>query len=164
MNIVKATIQDIPEIQRIARKSWRENYPGIISEDQIEYMLDLMYSRDALEIDFQNPNYQYYLVSNHENNNIAIIGFEKDYEPGITKLHRIYLLKSEKGKGYGKASIDYVKTAAKQYGNHAIILNVNKRNPALQFYISQGFTVMDQGAFHIGKGFVMDDFIMKISL
>jgi hypothetical protein len=47
--IKKATVQDIPLIQDVASQSWRKHYPGILSIEQIEYMLELMYSENELK-------------------------------------------------------------------------------------------------------------------
>ena len=46
--ITKATIKDIHLIQDLAQKSWRSHYPGIISHEQIDFMLDLMYSEEEI--------------------------------------------------------------------------------------------------------------------
>lgn len=161
MKLVKARKEDIPTIRKIAEKSWRENYDGILSEGQISYMLELMYSEEALQKDFENPHYHYYLISSEEEPHIGIMGFENHTEPFTTKLHRIYLLKSAKGKGVGKFAINSLKNMAAEAGDNRIILNVNKHNPALNFYQTQGFTIDDEGVFDIGNGYVMDDFLME---
>ncbi len=161
MKIIKANYGDIKTIKELAEISWRENYSGIISDDQISYMLEMMYSEQALAKDFENQHYQYYLVSNAENRLIGFMGIEMEFEPSVIKLHRIYLLKEEKRKGTGSETLSFLKTLAKQNGASRIILNVNKGNPAKKFYESQGFRVYDEGVFDIGSGFVMDDFLME---
>jgi catechol 2,3-dioxygenase-like lactoylglutathione lyase family enzyme len=47
------------------------------------------------------------------------------------------------------------------YGNHRIILNVNKYNRAKEFYQKLGFSVYSEGIFDIGEGYVMDDYLME---
>ena len=164
MNIRKAVISDISVIQQIAEKSWWANYPGIISDEQIAYMLEKMYSEKALQEHFQNTNYHYYIISDEEKIPQGILGFEFDFEKNTTKLHRIYLLKESKGKGYGKLGIDFLKSEVKNFGNSRIILNVNKENKAKLFYDSQGFSVYQEIVLDIGDGFVMDDFLMEFIL
>ena len=73
--ITKATIKDIPLIQDLAEKSWRSHYPGIISPEQIDFMLNLMYSEEEITRQFNNPNYHYYLLGDAENF-YGIMGFE----------------------------------------------------------------------------------------
>lgn len=163
MKIVKAKVQDIPLIQEIAEKSWRSHYPGIISHEQIEYMLDAMYSESELKKHFENPNYHYYLLGD-DKNFLGIMGFENHYENGTTKLHRIYLLEEAKGKGLGKLALNFLKEQVKNVGDERIILNVNKENPSYHFYISQGFKVYEETVLQIGNGYVMDDFLMEFIL
>lgn len=160
MTIEKATESEIPLIREIAETSWRANYKGIISSEQIDYMLDLMYSEKEIKSQFQNPNYHYYFIRDKEKT-VGIMGFENNYEEGSTKLHRIYLLKETKGKGFGKLALNFLKNEVEKFGNKRIILNVNKENPAINFYKSQGFSTYEEGVFDIGGGFVMDDFLME---
>lgn len=163
MKITKATIENIPLIKEIAEKSWRKHYPGILSNEQIEYMLEQMYSETELKNHFENPNYHYYLLSDDENF-LGIMGFENHYQKDTTKLHRIYLLEEAKGKGVGKFAINFLKNQAKESGDQRIILNVNKQNPSYYFYVSQGFKVYEEGVFEIGNGYVMDDYLMEFYL
>lgn len=161
--IQKATPKDIPLIQEIAAKSWRAHYPSIISHEQIDYMLDLMYSETELKKHFNNPNYQYYLLGDEENF-LGIMGFEFHYELETTKLHRIYLLDEAKGKGLGKFALNFLKNEVIKSGDQRIILNVNKENPSYHFYVSQDFKVFEEGVFDIGNGYVMDDYLMEFIL
>lgn len=161
MILKKAEEKDIPLIQKIAEKSWRANYPSIISVEQIDYMLNLMYSEKETKSQFKNPNYHYYLILNEENAAVGIMGFENYFEENTTKLHRIYLLKETKGQGFGKFALQFLKNEVAKMGDERIILNVNKENPAINFYKSQGFSIYEEGIFDIGGGFVMDDFLME---
>ena len=158
--ITKATIKDISLIQDLAQKSWRSHYPGIISHEQIDFMLDLMYSEEEITSQFNNPNYHYYLLGNEENF-YGIMGFENHYEQNTTKLHRIYITEDGKGKGLGKEAIQFLKNQILEVGDQRIILAVNKQNPSYHFYLSQGFKVYEEGVFDIGNGFVMDDYLME---
>ena len=163
MKITKATIENIPLIKEIAEKSWRKHYPGILFNEQIEYMLEQMYSENELQNHFENPNYHYYLLGDEEKT-LGIMGFENHYQEKNTKLHRIYLLEEAKGKGVGKFAIIFLKNQAKESGDQRIILNVNKQNPSYYFYVSQGFKVYEEGVFEIGNGYVMDDYLMEYFL
>ena len=158
--ITKATIKDIHLIQDLAQKSWRSHYPGIISHEQIDFMLDLMYSEEEITSQFNNPNYHYYLLGNEENF-YGIMGFENHYEQNTTKLHRIYITEDGKGKGLGKEAIQFLKNQILEVGDQRIILALNKQNPSYHFYLSQGFKVYEEGVFDIGNSFVMDDYLME---
>ena len=156
----KATAEDIPLIRDLAKKSWNSAYKNILSKEQIFYMLQEMYSEEEISRQLQNSNYVYYLIS-VGNENAGFIGFEYQYEEKTTKLHRIYLLEEFKGKGLGKKALQFLKLQVQQNGDTRIILNVNKSNPAIEIYESQGFKIYEEGVFDIGNGFVMDDYLME---
>lgn len=160
MNFNVATAKDIKLIQELARESWENAYAEILSKEQIEYMLSEMYSTEEISSHLENPNYNYFLIEN-EGEKIGFIGFEKHYEDNTTKLHRIYLLPEAKGKGVGKAAVNFMKDQVKNAGDHRIILNVNKDNVARKIYEAMGFNVYAEGVFDIGEGYVMDDYLME---
>jgi len=161
MKILPAQKSDIPKIQELARKSWEKAYSEILSREQLEYMLGTMYSEKEISSQMENPDYHYFLIFDEEIP-VGFIGFEHHYEDSTTKLHRVYLLEEAKGKGFGKAGIDFLKMQTKKSGDHRIILNVNKNNTARKIYEKQGFSVYDKGVFDIGNGFVMDDYLMEV--
>ncbi|UKB84801.1 GNAT family N-acetyltransferase [Chryseobacterium sp. MEBOG06] len=162
MKFIKATKNDIPLIQNLARRSWENAYAEILSGEQMEYMLSEMYSETEINSHLQNPDYQYYLIQDENNNSYeGFIGYELNYEENTTKLHRIYLVPESKGKGFGKGALQFLNEKASENGNRRIILNVNKYNAARNFYESQGYSVYDEGVFDIGGGFVMDDYLME---
>ena len=161
--IIKAEEKDISIIQDLAEKSWNFAYADILKPEQIDYMLDLMYSTDAIRIHLQNPNFHYYLIKENDEF-LGFIGFEFHQELGTTKLHRIYFLKEAQGKGLGKKTLNFIKEEVKKIGDKRIILAVNKNNQAKSFYESLGFKVYDEGVFDIGNGYVMDDYLMEFVL
>lgn len=164
VNFREASEKDIPLIQDLARKSWEVAFKDILSKDQIEYMLDQMYSDKELDAHLNhNPNFHYYILQNGEIP-VGYVGFEHHYKTELTKLHRIYLLPEEKGKGYGKTGIDFVKQKTEDSGDTRLLLTVNKENQAKAVYEKQGFIVIEEVVVDIGNGFVMDDYVMEYTL
>lgn len=161
--IIKAEQKDIPVIQDLAKKSWAFAYANILEQDQIDYMLDLMYSEETLKKHFENPNYHYYLIQ-EENQFLGFIGFEFHQETETTKLHRIYFLKEAQGKGLGKKALKFVINETEKIGDKRVTLTVNKNNSAQKFYESQGFKIYDEAIFDIGNGYLMDDYLMEFLL
>mgnify|MGYP001142285001 CR=1 FL=1 len=161
--IIKAKEKDIPTIQDLAKKSWVVAYADILKQDQIDYMLDMMYSEEALKKHFENPNFHYYLIR-EENQFLGFVGFEFHQEPETTKLHRIYFLKESQGKGLGKEVLEFVKNEAKKNGNRRLILTVNKNNSAQKFYEYQGFKIYEEKILDVGNGYVMDDYLMELPI
>ena len=161
--IIKAELEDISTIQDLAKRSWEVAYADILKQEQIDYMLDLMYSEEALTKHFENPNYHYYLIQ-EDDQFLGFVGFEFHLEPETTKLHRIYFLKEAQGKGFGKKALKLVVNETKKIDNKRVILTVNKNNSAKKFYESQGFKIYDEAISDIGNGYVMDDFLMEFIL
>jgi len=162
MKFIKATENDIPLIQELARRSWENAYAEILSDGQMEYMLSTMYSHEEIASHLQSPDYHYFLIKDENNDSYeGFIGYENNYEEKTTKLHRIYLVPESKGKGVGKKALLFLNDKVAEYGDKRIILNVNKYNSARNFYESQGYKVYDEGVFDIGNGFFMDDFLME---
>ena len=162
MKLIKAAEENIPLIQDLAKRSWENAYAEILSKEQMNYMIETMYSKEEIASHLENPNYHYYLVFD-ENANVydGFIGFENHYEENTTKLHRIYLVPESKGKGLGKKTLEFLNEKVQESGDNRIILNVNKYNSAQKFYESQGYRIYGEGVFDIGNGYVMDDFLME---
>lgn len=165
MRFIKATEKDIALIQDLAKRSWENAYAEILSQEQMEYMLETMYSHTEIAEHLKNPDYHYYLVFDEVLNIFdGFIGYEHHYEEKTTKLHRIYLVPESKGKGLGKKTLEFLNEKVKESGDQRIILNVNKYNSARSFYQSQGYEIYDEGVFDIGNGYVMDDYLMEKSV
>jgi len=151
---------DIPTIQEIAERTWPVSYEGIISPDQIRYMLDMMYNQDNIGSAITDPNQDFWLA---EENDVVLgfCGIEHGFpEAGITRIHKLYILPATQGCGLGKILLDQVENEARRHGNNKLHLNVNKLNKASGFYRKYGFTVDYEEVLDIGNGFVMDDFVM----
>lgn len=159
-----ATLDDIPVIQEIAYQTWPSTYGSIISEEQIRYMLDMMYSTDSL-VQQMSKGHQFFLSESEEKEN-AVMGFASvsDENNSVFKLNKLYVLPSAHKTGTGKALLNAVKEYAKQQGGKELILQVNKQNTAIAFYKSQGLTIQSENVFELDHGFVMDDYVMGISL
>jgi GNAT superfamily N-acetyltransferase len=162
MKLTAATEKDIALIQDLARRSWKNAYAEILSNEQMEYMLSEMYSEAEIGSHLQNSDYHYFLIQDENSNSYeGFIGYQHHYEEGTTKLHRIYLVPESKGKGFGKKALQFLNSKAFENGDRRIILNVNKHNVARNFYESQGYKVYGEGIFDIGGGYVMDDYLME---
>lgn len=162
MNFIKATTQDIPTIRAIAHECWPLAYTGIISKEQIAYMLEKMYSETSLMQQMTLDGCEFILAESKE----TIVGFASfsQVDSARVKLHKLYLLSAEKSKGYGKALMDQVIQRSLDYGAKILELQVNKQNPAIAFYKSQNFIIQKELLIDIGGGFVMDDYVMQLAL
>lgn len=153
--------EEIKEISSLADEIWNEHYIKILSQEQIDYMLEKFQSESALKEQIKK-GYEYYLISD-ENTTCGFFGFclEKDF----LFLSKIYLKCEKRGKGLGRKSIEFVEKYAKDHELSKIQLTVNKYNMTSIFiYNNLGFTKTNDVITDIGNGFVMDDFVMEKTL
>ena len=159
-----ATLADVPFIREVSELTWPVSYKGVISEGQIRYMLDLMYSEPKIREAITDPNQAFWLAE--ENGKVlGFCGIEHRYSnQAITRIHKLYILPDTQGSGLGKILVDHVEKEAKKQGNTTLHLNVNKKNKAVGFYKKHGFVTDHEEVLDIGNGYVMDDFVMTKEL
>lgn len=164
ITISEATISDIKQIQNIVNITWPITYGEILSKEQLDYMLGLFYSTEALTEQYNKKIQLFYMIYEEETN-IGFIGIEHNYnEEAITKIHKIYLLPETQGKGIGKKVIDEIGKLASEKRSTSLLLNVNRFNSALGFYKKIGFEVIDEVNIEIGNGYLMEDYVMEKKL
>lgn len=159
-----ATGEDIPLIQALSARIWREHYPGIITHGQIDYMLGTMYATEVMRSEIGSKGYQYVIV---EEGTVPIgyIGYRYEEGTRTVKISKLYLLPSHHGKGIGRKMLDLVKDDALKAGARSLSLFVNKNNvKAIAAYERFGFEKAEAVVSDIGSGFVMDDFRMEYRL
>ena len=162
--IVRAQEEHLPAISELAGVIWRACYPGIITSEQIDYMLARMYSLDVLrdEIRSQGIRYDLLLVDGKP---AGFASYGPTSESGVIKLHKLYLLAEMHGRGLGSRLLQQVEHEVRAGAGSRLILSVNKRNArAIAAYQRNGFVTADSVVTDIGGGFVMDDYIMAKEL
>ncbi|WP_294962208.1 GNAT family N-acetyltransferase [uncultured Flavobacterium sp.] len=160
IKITEASIEDIAKIQEIVHITWPITYGEILTKEQLDYMLDLIYSDEALSKQIQNKEQLFYMISDADSV-IGFIGIEHNYkEKAITKIHKIYLLPQTQGKGYGKIVFGEIGTMALENNSKELLLNVNRFNTALNFYKKLGFEIKETLDTEIGNGYLMEDYVM----
>ncbi len=159
MDIVEATEKDIPVIRELAEKIWWPTYRPILSEAQISFMLKNMYSEHALAEQMRN-DVQFILVRRDEED-VAFAGYSIEHgSDPVLKIHKIYVLPSEQGKGTGKDLIDYLSNLASDLNIPHVELNVNRANTALGFYEKMGFEIIESVDIPYHQ-FVLNDYVMR---
>ena len=162
--IRKATLEDIEMINRLAWIVFPHTYKEILSPEQMEYMMDWMYSPENLHKQMTEDGHIYYLA------------FEGDEPAGYLSiqpegehtyhLQKIYVLPSFQGNKLGKLLFEQAIKAIKELHPEPcqMRLNVNRQNKALTFYEKMGMKKVDEGDFHIGNGYYMNDYIMGLDI
>lgn len=154
------TPAQVRQLAAMADTVWHEFFPGIISEEQIDYMLAKFQSERALRAQLEEGYQYFFFVLNG-----IYIGYtgvcvkEKEHKLFLSKL---YLLHSYRGKGYATQAFEFLQGLAQAYGANCIYLTVNRRNThAIEVYQNWGFVTASQEATDIGNSFVMDDYVME---
>lgn len=151
---------ELHEIAQLAEKIWQECFPGIISEEQIGYMVDKFQSYEAMRAQVDTQNYTYFAVRD-DSDLCGYIG-AKPEEDERYFLSKLYLCSDKRGSGIASQMLQTVFREARSNGKKRVYLTVNKHNRhAIEVYKAKGFVVADTAVTDIGEGFVMDDFIME---
>jgi GNAT superfamily N-acetyltransferase len=172
ITIRQATLEDRAFIRSVSERTWPSTYGHIISQEQIDFMLEWMYSDTSLEEQF-NKGHQFY-IANLNGSDIGFCSVSKEVEaislneaePVMNaiayKLNKLYVLPDAHGTGSGKALLQKAITVAQTEGGSSLFLQVNKHNTAYTFYLKQGFVKEAEFKFDIGNGFFMDDYVMRL--
>ncbi|MBL0743747.1 GNAT family N-acetyltransferase [Chryseolinea lacunae] len=160
--IIDATPADIPLIQSLAERTWWPTYSSIVSDEQIRFMLNAIYTPEALLTSMTEGAQQFILIRDeHGVQGFAAYGPRKE-DATQFKLHKLYVLPENQGKGYGAKLIDEVKRRLLALNVHALDLNVNRHNAAKNFYERVGFVVVYDEDVAIGP-YWMNDYVMRIT-
>lgn len=155
---------DLPTLATLAQYIWQHHYLSIISQAQIDYMLQQRYGTSELLAELTTP--QHWLDGLWLGD--VMVGFANYFlsaDTSVMKLDKLYLHPDWHGKGLGSLLLEYVSARARQMACSALILAVNKHNSlAIKAYQRNGFVVYDAIVQPIGNGFVMDDYIMEKTL
>lgn len=163
MNIREAAVGDVATIRHIAEQTWRPTYGSILSTEQINYMLAVLYSEEKISKQISTGEQTFILLTEGEYP-VAFAAYSpREEEPQIYKLHKLYCLPQTQGKGYGKILIDEVSKRVLSAGKHTLDLNVNRYNNAKTFYEKMGFSVVCEEDIAIGP-YWMNDFVMRKEL
>lgn len=156
----KAKEQDLALIKEMAEATWPSAYLNIISPQQIDFMIEKMYNKGELEKQLMEGHT--FLIAEEGTKHLGFAGYSiSNHEKRIFKLHKLYVMPNNQGKGVGKILMNEVYNLVKKAGASALQLNVNKHNAAKNFYLKAGFTIIHSVVLDIGNGFVMDDYVME---
>ncbi|MDQ8003828.1 MAG: GNAT family N-acetyltransferase [Pedobacter sp.] len=159
----KAKEEDLPIIKTIAEQTWPTAYGNIISQAQIDFMLEKMYNKG--ELLGQMLEGHHFIMASELKEDVGFAGFSAvNLETKTFKLHKLYVLPKMHGKGVGKILMNEVVSLVKAQGGEFLQLNVNRANKAANFYEKAGFKIKETVDLDIGNGFYMNDYVMEREL
>ena len=133
--IKKATTNDIQLINEMAQIVFPATYREILSKEQLDYMMDWMYSPKNLRKQMEEEGHIYY-IAYKDGEAAGYVSIQPEGEH-LFHLQKIYVLPLFQGCRLGKA---------------------------LQFYQHLGMEKVAEGDFHIGNGYYMNDYIMGLKI
>jgi diamine N-acetyltransferase len=163
MVIRDATTADLPAIRQLVEEIWPVTYGEILSPEQLRYMIDLIYDLDTLKRQMEEEAHVFIMLD-QDGSPAGFADYSLIQDPGIYKLHKIYLLPSLQGKGLGKKLIGEVMGRLRSLKANSLRLNVNRHNKALHFYERLGFRKLSEEDIDIGQGYYMNDYVMEYIL
>ncbi|WP_294819316.1 GNAT family N-acetyltransferase [uncultured Flavobacterium sp.] len=163
IEIRKASAEDYVTIRELADRTWYPTYGAILSQEQLDFMIDMMYSQAAFTEQLSIKNHHFLLAA--ENGvPMGFASYELNYLSQTAKVHKLYVVPEAQGKGVGQKLLSIIENEALKNGNDTIVLNVNRFNKAVHFYLKSGFEKTGEEDISIGNGYLMEDFIMTKGL
>ena len=165
LELIRVTTPELlARVRAVAEAAWPPTYAGIIPPEQIPYMIERMYSAEAVE-QAAADHTPYFLVL-ADGADAGLLSYdETPRADGACELHKIYTLPQYWGRGIGNMLLLRAIDAARTAGAIAIWLRVNKNNRRAQkAYRRAGLTQWRAICSDIGEGFLMDDYVFGLSL
>jgi ribosomal protein S18 acetylase RimI-like enzyme len=169
IEIKKATLTEIDQLQQIGRQTFNETFASGNTEENMKKYLDEGFSIEKLTTELRDKNTEFYFATYNK----KVIGYLKlNFGQSQTELkddaaleiERIYVLKEYHGKAVGQALYEKAIQVAKQTKFDYVWLGVWEKNPrAINFYKKNGFVEFNKHIFMLGED-KQTDIMMKLIL
>jgi len=158
-----ATEKQIIDMEQAVRHIWIEYYKNIFSEDQIEYMLRIYHSKEAIRKQIQSGTVYMILMSGDET-----IGYTSYYiENDILYLPRLCIKHEYRRNGLARQVIERIEKIFLSSENglshiKKIQRNLSVRNDlAIHIYEHLGFYKKKRVVVDLGSGYFSEDYVME---
>ncbi len=155
LTLKPAAEKDFLTIEKLAYSIWHKHYVPIVGLEQVDYMLNKMYTQPALQEQTKGGQ-QFYLILNDEKES-GFISISSSNQKDLI-LHKFYILQEKQNTGLGVLTF---KKIEELYNPTTIRLMVNRQNfKSINFYFKLGFKIEKVADFDIGNNYFMNDFVM----
>ncbi len=159
----KIEITDVAKIQKIAYETWPTTFGQVIPEEQINYMLQLIYNEESLKKQILEKGHNF-ILAEKENKSLGFTSYEINYnsEPQLM-IHKLYILPETQGLGIGTKFLTLLTEIAQQNNNNQLRLKVYFENTkAIGFYEKYGFNKIGTETTGIGNNYsILDNIMIK---
>ncbi|MEG0027146.1 MAG: GNAT family N-acetyltransferase [Raoultibacter sp.] len=156
------TDQELRDVAAMATSIWHEYWPALLTEEQIDYMVDTMQSFEPIKHAIETEGYRYWFILDEEKKRVGYTAARLDQSTNRLFISKIYLYKEDRGKHYATQVLCFYESLCQEEGLSSMYLTVNKHNElGCRAYTGRGFATIDSVQTDIGHGFIMDDFIME---
>jgi ribosomal protein S18 acetylase RimI-like enzyme len=156
INLTVAKEKDLDTIAKLAHLIWNDHYVNILGQEQVDYMLDKMYSLESLSDQLNQKKHVFYLI---EKDN-KVIGFISTNSENQTDffIHKFYIDQQKSNSGTGTIVLNFLIDIIKP---KSLTLTVNRQNfKSINFYFKNQFKIEKVEDFDIGNDYQMNDFVM----
>lgn len=159
----KAEAGDWPVIRQIAYETWPDTFGHIITADQLDYMLNLIYNEGSIRNQISEKGHHFVLAKLGDDP-IGFVSYEIHYnsQPQLM-IHKFYLLPVFQGLGIGTKALDLLSEIALEYDDKLLRLKVYYKNAkAIGFYEKYGFKNTGSEKTDIGNNYsILDNVMVK---
>ena len=159
--IRRATPDDCRLIYELAVPTWKDAYSEILSDEQMAYMLEMMYSGESLVRQMEEGHV--FFIALCDGVPSGFISFHPQGDD-LYILEKLYILPNVQGTGAGRFLVEKAEEHIRKLhpDRHLLFeLNVNRNNKAVEFYKRLGFHIDHEVDEDIGNGFYKNDYIMQ---
>jgi ribosomal protein S18 acetylase RimI-like enzyme len=157
-SVKRLTRQEVDAVSTLARVVWQATYPTLISQAQIDTMLDDRYAAARILAQLDDPRHGWWIARH----NAVLVGFAHAVlDNADCKLDKLYVHPDRQRQGIGHALLQAVQHWGRGQARR-VWLQVNRGNTqAIRAYEKYGFRIAESRVFDVGNGFVMDDHVME---
>lgn len=149
--IRKKEIKDCEGWVNVNISSWNDNLKGIVSDKLLQKISSNKEERIKKDIEkFKDDNNHYILEENQKI--VGILKIKESDREGFEEYGEVqvlYLLSSVKGKGYGRALINFAFSKLKENGLDKVVIGCLDGNPSNEFYKHIGGNYIKQDEWNV---------------
>lgn len=159
IKFIKADASQTDELSELADEIWHQHFVDIISEGQIDYMLEKFQSSSVMKEQMKHGYEYYFFCINGKNEGYFALQQQED---NTLFLSKIYLRKEFRGNGYSRKAFEFIENIVSERKLKKVWLTVNINNEiAIRAYKAFGMYVGRTQKSDIGNGYFMDDYVFE---